>query len=92
MQASIYKPAKSSMQSGIQNSSHWILEYINKTARTIEPVMGWVSSTDMMREVKLKFNTKEEAVNFAVANKLEYEVITPQEKKVTIRTYAENFK
>ena len=80
------------MQSGIQNSLHWILEYIHNSARTIEPVMGWVSSTDMMREVKLKFNTKEEAVNFAVANKLEYEVIIPQEKKVTIRTYAENFK
>jgi hypothetical protein len=92
MQASIYKPAKSSMQSGTKNSSFWILEYLHNTARTIEPVMGWTSSTDMMREVKIKFKTKEEAIYFAKNNNIEYEVINNQEKKFTIRTYAENFK
>jgi hypothetical protein len=92
MQASIYKPTKSSMQSGLANTLNWVLEYAPQSARTIEPLMGWVSSSDMMREVKIKFSSKEEAISFAKNNKIKYEVIEPQQKKLTIRTYAENFK
>ena len=92
MQASIYKPTKSAMQSGICNSNHWMLEFAHQASRAIEPVMGWVSSSDMTREVKIKFNNKEEAIRFAIDNNIDYEVIDPQKKKFTIRTYAENFK
>ncbi len=92
MQASIYKPAKSTTQSGMRNSNYWLLEFAHQANRSIEPVMGWLSSTDMLREVKIKFNTKEEAISFAHDNNINYNVIEPQTKKFTIRTYAENFK
>ncbi len=92
MQASIYKPSKTSMQSGMHNASSWVLEFNRDIKRSIDPVMDWVSSSDTMREVKMKFPTKEAAIDFAAANSIDYEVIEPHEKKITIRPYAENFK
>lgn len=92
MQATIFKPCKSTTQSGSNNSKEWALEYEQSSARTIDPVMGWVSSKDMMREVKLRFASREEAIRFAEDNNLKYQVIEPQEKKFVVKSYAENFK
>lgn len=92
MQATIFKPTKSSMQSGTHNSDHWLLKFQHDGSRAIEPVMGWTSSSDTMQEVNLKFYSKEQAINFALRNELSYEVIEPQKKKPVIRPYANNFK
>ena len=92
MQASIYKPTKTTMQSGLANNQHWLLEFAHDGTRNIEPVMGWISSKDMLQEVKIKFPTKEAAVHFAQQNQLTYEVIEPQQKKFIKKAYADNFK
>lgn len=92
MQVTILKPAKSAMQSGLVNTKHWVIKFPADNTKEIEKVMGWVSSSDTMQEVQLKFETKEEAINYAKKNHLDYQVIQPHEKKFTIRTYAENFK
>ena len=92
MQASIYQPTKTTMQSGVHNCKNWILEFTHDGSRKIEPIMGWVSSEDMLQEVKLKFPNKDAAINFAKKNNLSYEVIEPQHKKFSKRSYADNFK
>jgi len=92
MQVRIYKPAKTAMQSGVRNTKHWLLEFTNNNGRFIEPVMGWTASKDMLNEVKMKFSTKEEAVDFAQANNYSYEVMEPEKKKLIKRSYADNFK
>ena len=92
MQASIYKPTKTTMQSGKCNTNHWILKFQHDGSREIEPLMGWTSSKDMMQEVRLKFPDKEKAIIFAKENHLDYEIIEPQAKKFTKRSYADNFK
>ncbi len=92
MQACIYQPTKTTMQSGAANSKDWLLEFTHDGSRSIEPVMGWTASKDMLREVKIKFSSKEAAVAFAEANKFPYEVIEPQQSKFIKRTYADNFK
>ena len=92
MQASIYKPTKTTMQSGNANTIHWILKFQHDGSRKIEPLMGWTSSKDTMQEVKLKFSSKEKAIIFAKENQLDYKIIEPQVKKFTKRSYADNFK
>jgi hypothetical protein len=92
MQASIYKPTRSTTQSGVKNSQHWLLEFAHDGSREIEPVMGWISSKDTLQEVKLNFTTKEAAIAFAEKNKISYEVIEPQQRKFIKRSYADNFK
>ena len=92
MQVRIYKPTKTTMQSGMRNSKNWLLDFAHDGSRVIEPLMGWTSSQDMYQEVNLKFPSKEEAVAFANANQLTYEIIEPQNKKFIKRSYADNFK
>lgn len=92
MQVRIYKPTKSAMQSGLSNTKHWILEFSGDKARFIEPVMEWTGSKNMLNEVKIKFGTKEEAIEFANTNNYSFEVIEPQIKKIVKRSYADNFK
>ena len=92
MQACIYQPTKTTMQSGTANSKNWLLEFIHDGSRNIAPMMGWTSSEDTLQEVKIKFSSKEAAVAFAETNKIPYEVIEPQQRKFIKRTYADNFK
>lgn len=92
MVARIYRPAKNAMQSGRANTVAWVLEYEPEARRTIDPLMGWTGSPDTHGQLKLRFGTKEECVAFAKRNGIPYEVREPQERKLKIKAYAENFR
>ena len=79
------------MQSGLRNTKTWLLEF--ETLDTgINPLMGWESSVDTMSEIKLEFNTKEEAINYAKKNNIDYNLVEPQKTKTLIKKkYADNF-
>ena len=86
----IYKPTKTAMQSGERNTKKWLLEF--DTLNTgIDPLMGWESSKDTMSEVKLEFDTKEQAVNYAKKNNINYYIIEPQKRNTIKKTYIDNF-
>ena len=88
--AKIYKPAKTAMQSGMRNTKNWLLEF--DTLNTgINPLMGWESSKDTMSEVKLEFSTREQAINYAKKNDIDYYVIEPQKRKIIKKSYSDNF-
>ena len=69
--AKIYKPSKTAMQSGKRNIKNWLLEFDTLNTGT-DPLMGWVTSKDTMSEVKLAFSEKEQAINFAKKNGIDY--------------------
>ena len=92
MLARIYKPAKTSMQSGRANTKEWILEFELDAARRIDPLMGWTSVSDTQGQVQLKFATREEAVAFATKHKIPHQVFEPRERKRVLKSYADNFK
>ena len=78
------------MQSGTRNTKNWLLEF--DTLNTgINPLMGWESSKDTMSEVKLEFSTKEQAINYAKKNDIDYYVIEPQKRKIIKKSYFDNF-
>ena len=72
--ALIYRPAKSAMTSGRAGTRRWILEFEPQSAPFIEPLMGWIGSTDPMAQVRLAFPTREAAVTYAQRQGLNYEV------------------
>jgi hypothetical protein len=88
--ARIYKPAQNAMQSG-QARDNWLFEYAPEIPREIEPLMGWTSSADMKSQVKLKFDTKEEAVAYAERNGIPYRVEEPKLKARKVLSYSDNF-
>ena len=61
--AKIYIPAKTATQSGRGKQKKWVLEFDTKDP-SINPLMGWETSTDTLEEVILKFTTKEKAVEW----------------------------
>jgi hypothetical protein len=92
MPARIYKPAKTAMQSGLAQTKEWVLEFEPETARDIEPLMGWTSSSDMHSQVKLTFDTKEEAVAYAERNGIAFTLFEPETRKPVRKAYADNFR
>jgi len=88
--AIIYKPSKTPMQSGTRKFNKWIIEFIVKKPG-INPLMGWESSTDTYSELKLEFNNKELAIEYAKKNKINYEIVEPNIKKIIKKSYADNF-
>ena len=90
MTIKIYKPSKTAMQSGLKKYDIWILEFITEKTG-INPLMGWETSTDTYSEVVMKFSTKDLAVEYAKKNKIEYELIEPQNRKVVKKSYSDNF-
>ena len=88
--AKIYIPSKTATQSGLGKEDKWILELDTKDT-TINPLMGWESSSDTLGEVKMEFTTKEKAIEYAKNNNIIYKVIEPNKKRFVIKSYAENF-
>ena len=78
------------MQSGMGKSTKWMLVFETKDPTT-NPLMGWESSNDTLGEIKLEFNTKEQAINYAKKMKIVYEVIEPKKRKIIKKSYADNF-
>ncbi len=92
MTARIYSPARTATQSGTAKTGRWLLEYEPERPRSIEPLMGWTSSADMNAQVKLWFDTKEEAVAYAVRNGIPHRVEEPKPVERKAVSYSDNFK
>ena len=88
--AKIYIPTKTAMQSGRGKTKDWILRYITKDSN-VNPLMGWESTDDMMGEVVLKFSSKEQAIEYAKKNNINFEVIEPKKNNYILKSYADNF-
>jgi hypothetical protein len=85
--AKIFIPTKTAMQSGRGKLKDWILEFETRDPQT-NVLMGWESSDDTLKEVRLKFSSKEKAVEYAEANNIDYKVIEPKQKTFVIKSVA----
>ncbi|QDZ00977.1 ETC complex I subunit [Nitratireductor mangrovi] len=92
MSARIYSPAKTAMQSGKAKTGRWLLEFEPEKPRKIDPLMGYTSSGDMRSQIKLSFETREEAIAYARKEGLAYRVEEPKEPRRRQMSYAENFR
>jgi hypothetical protein len=91
MRVRIYQPAKTAMQQG-RGKSRWVLESEPAARRAPEPLMGWIGSSDTRRQVRLRFDSREEAVAYAERNGLTYVVQESQPRSVRPKSYADNFR
>ena len=78
------------MQSGKRNTMSWLLEF-DTLDNGINPLMGWETSKDTMSEIKLKFSSKELAINYAKKNNIDYYLEEPKKNKVIKKSYSDNF-
>ena len=92
MVARIYRPAKTAMQSGKAKTHRWVLDYEPEVAKSVEPLMGYTSSSDMKQQIRLFFDTREDAVAYAKRHGIAHRVEKARDRKVRGSAYADNFK
>jgi len=88
----IFQPPKTAMQSGRAMTDKWVLEFEPTAPREVEPLMGWISGRDTKRQVRLHFDTREEALAYAEHNGFKVELEEPQARRFKPRSYADNFR
>jgi hypothetical protein len=79
------------MQSGKAKTKDWVLDYEPEQPRAVEPLMGWTSSGDMHQQVRLRFQTREEAVAYCEREGIPYQVLPDKEPVRRTISYSDNF-
>ncbi len=92
MTARIYRPAKTAMQSGRGKTRRWVLDFDPESPRSVEPLMGWTSSSDMRSQLRLYFQSKDDAVAFARREGIAFRVIEPKQRAPKRHSYSDNFR
>ena len=91
MKVRIYRPARTAMQSGKAGTKLWVLEIEPQIGRFVEPIMGWTGSDDTRQQLKLRFETKEEAIAYATKRGFEVDLEEPNQPAIKPKSYADNF-
>ena len=91
MTIKIYKPTKTSMQSGFKKTKLWLAEYISEVEKVKDTLMGWNSSLDTKEQIRIFFDTKDQAIEWAKKNGEQFIVVEPKERKIKPKNYASNF-
>ena len=92
MLARLFKPSRTAMQSGSAKTEQWMLAYEPEAPLSVEPLMGYTSAADMKRQIKLGFETKEDAIAYAERKGIRYELDEDHESARPKITYADNFR
>jgi hypothetical protein len=92
IRARILRPSKTAMQSARGNTRKWVLEYEQATRRQPDPLMGWTSAMDTLNQIRLRFDTLEEAIAYAEKKGLDYTIIEPHQRTPKAKAYADNFR
>jgi hypothetical protein len=92
LRARIYQPPKTAMQSGFAGTHEWILEYEPAAPRRPDPLMGWIGSSDTQAQVRLRFDTRDEAIGYAEKNGIAYDLELSHARRFRPKAYADNFR
>ena len=91
-QARIYQPCRTAMQQGKAKARRWLLEFEQASPRSRDPLTGWTSSADTRQQLRMVFESREEAVAYAERNGIAYTLAEPHAPKPRKKSYAENFR
>ena len=92
MFARIYRPARTAMQSGTAAAERWVLEFEPELRKSAEPLMGYTSTADMRRQVRLSFDSRDQAIAYAGKHGIPYRVFEANEPAPKKLSYADNFR
>ena len=91
-EARIYLPTKTAMQSGQANTRRWVLEFEPAGRKSHDILMGWIGSADTLGQVRVKFESKDDAIAFAKKKGLAFRVQEPRRRRIQPKAYADNFR
>jgi hypothetical protein len=91
MQARIYRPAKTAVQSGRRKTHEWLVEFEPRSRVEADRLIGWNGSDDTAQQVRLRFPTKDAAIAYCRRENLTFQLFEPHVRVVQPKSYAENF-
>lgn len=93
VRARIFQRPKTATQSGTAGAGNWVLDWHSQEREVNDPLTGWWGSHNTQGQVRLRFDTREDAVAYAEANGLAYDVeVPPATRPIKPKAYADNFR
>lgn len=90
--ARIVEEQRKTTQSGKARVGSWTLEFERTEGQRPDPLTGWAGSGDTKTQVRLVFDSREEAVAFAERKGLEVHIVPAPPVKLKLQAYADNFR
>ncbi|HUQ13906.1 MAG TPA: NADH dehydrogenase ubiquinone Fe-S protein 4 [Novosphingobium sp.] len=90
--ARIIEEQRRTTQSGRARDGRWTLEFEREQAQRADPLTGWSGSGDTRTQVRLSFDTKEEALAYATRKGFDVHVVPAPPVKLKLQAYADNFR
>lgn len=90
--ARIIEEQRKTTQSGKAGQGRWTLEFERQQPQRADPLTGWNGSGDTATQVRLKFDSKEQALAYAERNGLTVHLVPAAPVTLKIQTYADNFR
>jgi hypothetical protein len=91
MKVKIYQPSKTVTQSGKKDKPWMLVPIIEDNHLSIDDLTGWTSSNNTLSQLKLKFQTPEEAEIYVQSQGWDYQIVQPKISLVIKKSYADNF-
>ena len=93
MRARIFQRPKTATQSGLAGTGNWVLDYGSDRREQNDPLMGWWGGTSTQNQVRLRFDTMEEAIAYAKSNAIPFDLeMPPPVQAIKPKAYADNFR
>ncbi len=79
------------MQSGLKKTKNWVVEFDFDSSLRKDVLMGWNSSENTNKQIKLDFESLDDAKKWCTQNNYDFRVINEVVKKIKPKSYASNF-
>ena len=87
----IKRPSKTNMQSGLKKTKMSIIEFEFDHSLQKDVLMGWNSSKNTTKQLKLNFDSLDDAILWCQKNSYQFKVVDQTYKPVKPKSYASNF-
>lgn len=90
--ARIVQEQRKTTQSGKAQAGSWTLEFERQQAQRPDPLTGWNGSGDTNTQIRIRFDTKEEALAYAERKGLTVHLVPAAPASLKLQAYADNFR
>ena len=90
--ARIIQEQRRTTQSGKAKDGQWTLEFERVEPLRADPLTGWAGSGDTNTQVRLTFDSKDEAVAYATRKGFDIHLVPAAPVALKLQAYADNFR